>query len=140
MIGIANSWMRRRPSAKPWIYYAGLLVTLALNAAMPLDIFLGLPETVQGLAAGGLALSPVFFAGAIFAILLRNAKRPEQALAFNTAGALIGGFTENVSLLVGFNYLMLVAAAIYCASWVFTKRSLSRTAASRPVVGAAAGG
>jgi hypothetical protein len=55
-----------------------------------------------GRAAGVLVLSPVFFAGAILATLLRNAKRTEQELAYNTAGAPIGGFAENLSLLGGF--------------------------------------
>jgi hypothetical protein len=126
MIGIASFWVLKRPAASLWTYYAGLLAMLALNVATPLDSFLGLPQIIQGLAAGFLVLSPVFFAGAIFATLLRNARMPEQALAYNTAGALIGGFAENLSLLVGFNYLIVVAGIIYCTSWVFSERSLRR--------------
>jgi spermidine synthase len=127
MIGIANLWVSTHGPAKLGTYYAGLLVMLAANVVMPLDSFLGLPQIAQGLAAGVLVLSPVFFAGAIFATLLRNAKRPEQALAYNTAGALIGGLAENLSLLVGFSYIIVVAGIIYCASWVFSERSLRRS-------------
>jgi spermidine synthase len=133
MIGVANLWVLNRRPAGLRTYYAGLFVMLALNVATPLDSFLGLPQIAQGLAAGVLVLSPVFFAGAIFATLLRDAKRTEQALAYNTAGALIGGFTENVSLLVGFNYIIVVAGIIYCASWIFSERSLARSGGTVPL-------
>ena len=117
MILIANVVVLRfRPSGMA-VWYIGLAASLALNFAIPLDTFLGWSFVARAVAAGALVLAPVFFAGVIFATFFRGAKRPEQALAFNTAGAILGGFAESTSLLIGFQFLIVVAAAIYLASW-----------------------
>jgi hypothetical protein len=50
-------------------------------------------------------------------------KKPEQALAYNTAGAILGGIAETSSLLIGFQWLLAVAAVIYIASAMFGARS-----------------
>ena len=122
MILGANFWVLRRKPASLRPYYVVLLVTLVLNVAVPLDSFLGLPVAVQGIAGGILVFSPIFCAGLIFARLFATAARPEQALAWNTAGAMLGGFTESGSLLMGFQWLLAVAALIYVASWAFGAR------------------
>ena len=126
MILIANLLVLKAPSGRMPHYYVGLLTTLALNLVVPLDSFLGLPLLPRAIVAGTLVLSPVFFAGVIFAILLRQAKRPEQALAYNTAGAILGGFAESFSLLIGYQYLIALAAAIYLASWLVAVRTPTR--------------
>jgi SAM-dependent methyltransferase len=123
MILIANLCVLKRKPAGMAPYYAGLLGTLALNVAVPLDSFLGWPLPARAVAAGALVLAPVFYAGVIFAMLFRQAKRPEQALAYNTAGAILGGFAESSSLLIGFQYLLALAGAIYLASWALAARA-----------------
>ena len=117
MILLANLWVLKRKPASLTPYYWGLLLTLALNIIVPLDAFLGLPKLVQGAGAGALLLSPVFCSGVVFAVLFRTAAKPERALAFNTAGAMLGGLAECSSMLVGFQYLVAVAGVIYAASW-----------------------
>ena len=62
--------------------------------------------------------SPIFCAGIIFARFFGTAEKPEQALAYNTAGAILGGLTEATSMLIGFQWLLAVAALIYIASWI----------------------
>lgn len=121
MILLANLWVLKRRPACLAPFYWGLLLTLALNTVVPLDAFLGLPRLLQGIAAGILLLSPVFCSGVIFAMLFRTAAKPEQALAFNTAGAMLGGLAENASMLVGFQYLIAVAGVIYAASWACSR-------------------
>jgi SAM-dependent methyltransferase len=117
MILLANLHVLRRKPVRLGPYYVGLLATLALNVLVPLDSFLGLPIVAQGIAAGALVLSPVLCAGVIFAMLIRTAPRPEQALAHNTAGAILGGLAETASLLIGFQYLLVLAGAIYAGAW-----------------------
>jgi spermidine synthase len=128
MILIANLCvLKRRPqSLAP--YYGGLLATLALNLAVPLDSFLGWPPPARAVAAGALVLAPVFFAGVVFAMFFQQAERPEQALAYNTAGAILGGFAESGSMLIGFQYLLALAGAIYLASWALAARATARRA------------
>jgi hypothetical protein len=118
MILAANVWVLKRKPRNLTIFYVALLVALVLNVALPLDAFLGWPAAGQGVAAGLLLLSPVFCAGVIFAVLFKTAGNAVQALAFNTAGAILGGLAENTSLLIGFKWLLAVAAVIYVASWV----------------------
>lgn len=124
MILLANLWvLKGRPGAlRP--YYLGLLLTLALNLAVPLDSFLGLPRLLQGILAGALLLSPVFCSGVIFARLFATAGKPEHALAWNTAGAMLGGLAETSSLLIGFQYLIVVAGLMYAGSWLASRRWL----------------
>ncbi|MFB3777131.1 MAG: spermidine synthase [Bryobacteraceae bacterium] len=128
MILFANLWVLRRNPGRMTLYYAGLVATLALNVTVPLDSFLGWPLAARAVAAGALVLAPVYCAGIIFAMLFRRAKRPEQALAYNTAGAMLGGFAESGSLVIGFQYLLGVAALIYLASWAAAARTPSRPA------------
>jgi hypothetical protein len=122
MILAANLWVLKRHVAGVVPYYVALVLMLAVNIAVPLDSFLGWPRILQGVAAGALVLSPVFFAGVIFAKSFDKAKKPEQALAYNTAGAILGGIAETSSLLIGFQWLLAVAAVIYITSAMFGAR------------------
>lgn len=130
MILISNLRVLKNKDINLGRYYAGLLAVLALNVVIPLDAFLGLSSLVRAVAAGTLVLAPVFFAGVIFATLFRRAAHPEQALAYNTAGAILGGFAESTSLLIGFQYLIVIAGVIYVASWLAATRSGHRVSAS----------
>ena len=118
MILGANFWVLRRKPENLTPYYLVLLAALAVNMFTPLDVFLGLPLAVQGIAAGAMVTLPILCAGVIFARLFEKAPRPERALAYNTAGAILGGLTETVSLLIGFQWLLGVAALIYAGSWL----------------------
>jgi hypothetical protein len=132
MILIANLRVLRSKSVSLPRYYVGLLAALALNLAIPLDSFLGWPFAVRAVLSGALVLGPVFFAGVVFATLIRQSDKPEQALAWNTAGAILGGFAENASLWIGFQYLTAVAGLIYLASWWASRQTNRAWAASAP--------
>ena len=128
MILAANLWVLKRKPAGVTPFYFVLLAALIVNIALPLDSFLGWPQIVQGIAAGALVLSPILCAGVIFAKLFEKAARPERALAYNTAGAILGGLAETCSLLIGFQWLLAVAGAIYLASWVCRGRAVEKRA------------
>jgi uncharacterized membrane protein len=118
MILFANLWVARWSSGNPTWFYIALLIMLAGNIVVPLNAFLGQPRFVQGIVGGLLVFSPVFCAGVIFAGTIAQASKPDQAVAWNTGGAIFGGLAETLSLLIGFKWLMAVAALIYAASWV----------------------
>jgi hypothetical protein len=68
-------------------------------------------------------LGPVFFAGVIFARLFRQSVQPDVAFGSNVAGAVVGGLSESLSLLVGFRFLLLVAMGFYALSaWATAER------------------
>jgi SAM-dependent methyltransferase len=96
-------------------YYAGLLASLALNAAVPLHVFLG-GQALRTATACLFVFAPVLFAGIVFGAAFARVRDPEQALGANIAGALLGGFAENLSLLIGFRQLALLALAVYALS------------------------
>src|SRR2546426_4188704 len=113
MILIANRWTLKFQPANLWPYYAGLLATLGLNTLIPLDLFLGMNRSLQVTGACLLVLTPVLFAGVIFAASFKRTAEPDRAFGFNIAGAMAGGLAEYSSMLVGFRYVVLVAILFY---------------------------
>ena len=65
---------------------------------------------------------PVFFAGVIFAAAFRDSRKPDVDFGSNVAGIILGGLSEYLSLMLGFNYLLLVAIAYYVLSAVLRPR------------------
>jgi hypothetical protein len=122
MILVANLWTLRYKPAKLWPYYAGLLITLALNAVVPLDFFLGMSRGIQVLGSCLLVFAPILFAAVIFAASFKRTNEPDRAFGVNIAGALLGGLAEYSSMLLGFQYLVLVAILFYALSAVGLKR------------------
>jgi hypothetical protein len=116
MILVANLWTLRFNPARLWPYYAGLIVTLALNAIVPLDFFLGMSRSIQVLGSCLLVFTPILFAGVIFAASFKRTNEPDRAFGVNIAGALLGGLAEYSSMLLGFQYLVLVAIVFYALS------------------------
>jgi spermidine synthase len=116
MILFANLWTLRFRPARLWPYYLALLVTLALNTAVPLDFFLGMNRTIQVLGSCLLVFTPVLFAGVIFAASFKRTAEPDRAFGINIAGAMLGGLAEYSSMLLGFQYGVLVAILCYALS------------------------
>jgi hypothetical protein len=116
MILIANLFVLAvRPSSLV-PYYVGLFVALAASAIVPLDAFLGMSREVQIAGSCLLAFAPVMFAGVIFATSFSNAADADRAFGANVAGAMVGGLSEYSSMLLGFQYVVLVALAFYAVS------------------------
>jgi SAM-dependent methyltransferase len=99
-----------------WPYYIGLFATLAANAVVSLDVFLGLSPVVQIVGSCLLVFAPIFFAGVIFATSFAQTTAPDRAFGFNIAGAMAGGLAEYTSMLLGFQYLVFVALGLYALS------------------------
>jgi hypothetical protein len=104
-----------------WPQYAGLLLSLGLSAAVPLDAFLGLDRPLQVLASCALVFVPILFAGVIFATSFRRTEQPDLAFGWNIAGAMVGGLAEYGSMLLGFQHLVLVAIAFYVLSALLSR-------------------
>ena len=123
MILIANLWTLRSKPARLWPYYVGLLITLALNAIVPLDFFLGMNRSIQVLGSCLLVFAPILFAAVIFAASFKRTTEPDRAFGVNIAGALLGGLAEYSSMLLGFQYLVLVAILFYAISAIGLRRA-----------------
>jgi hypothetical protein len=104
-----------RPQRLGWSY-AALFAALAANFLVPLDVFLGLSRWAQVTAAGLLVFAPVACAGTVFAVSFARSRQPDRAFGANVAGAVLGGLAENGSMLLGFRYLVVLAAGFYALS------------------------
>jgi spermidine synthase len=127
MILLANLWTLKSRTPRLGLYYAGLFVTLVLNTLIPLDFFLGMNRTLQVTGACLLVFAPILFAGLIFAALFKRTAEPDRSFGFNIAGAMIGGLAEYSSMLLGFQYVVLVAILFYALSALGSRRSTSAT-------------
>jgi spermidine synthase len=116
MILAANLFVSRvRPSSLA-PFYAGLLIALAIDGFVPLDALLGWARGWQVAASCVLAFTPIAFAGVIFAVCFQRSTHPDRDFGANVAGALTGGLAENTSMLLGFQRLTLLIAALYLLS------------------------
>lgn len=97
-------------------FYVGLLLSLMASAIVPMDAFLGISRELQILGSCLLAFTPIFFAGVVFAVTYSHAVDADRAFGVNVAGAMFGGLSEYSSMLVGFQYVVLVALAFYALS------------------------
>ena len=118
MILIANLFVAIVRPSRLAGYYAALLASLVVSALVPMDTFLGMERTAQIAAASVLAFTPIFFAGVVFAVSFTRAVEPDRAFGANIAGAMFGGLAEYSSMLLGFQYLLFVAVALYIISIV----------------------
>jgi len=122
MILLANLYVLAVKPRKLMPYYALLILGLVVNALVPMDRFLALGVVARTVASCAVVFIPVFFAGVIFATAFRDSKRPDVDFGSNVFGIILGGLSEQLSLVIGFNYLLLVAVAYYLLSAVLRPR------------------
>lgn len=103
-------------------HYAALFICLGLNCLIPLHVFLAGNLLIRYVAPCLLTLSPVFFAGVVFAQTFRNSSRPDRDIGSNIAGAVLGGLAEYTSTVLGFRYLLVIAIGFYALSSLFKKQ------------------
>jgi hypothetical protein len=111
-----------------WPYYLFLTAALLVNAILPMSYFLNLPGTAKVVASCAVVFVPIFFAGVIFATTFGKSRHPDVDFGSNIAGVILGGLTENFSLMVGFDHLLLLAVAFYFFSAILgPKLSMTRS-------------
>jgi SAM-dependent methyltransferase len=118
MILAANLFVLKFRPVRLWPYYVGLMATLGLQCVVPLDFFLGMQRGVQIVGSCLLVFTPVLLAGVLFAVLFERTRHPDLGFGANIAGAMLGGLAEYFSMLVGFQYLTLLAILFYTLSLV----------------------
>jgi len=109
---------------KLWPYYVLLSAALVVNILVPMNRFLTLPGLEKVAASCAVIFVPIFFAGIIFGASFRDSNQPDVDFGSNIAGAILGGLSENLSLMVGFNNLLIIALCFYVLSAVLRRRVL----------------
>ena len=127
MILVSNLYVLAVRPRRLWPYYALLLAALFVNSVIPMDDFLALPGLSKVVVSCAVVFLPVFFAGVIFATAFRSSTRPDVDFGSNIAGIVLGGLSENLSLVVGFNHLLWIAMGYYLLSALLRPNGLSKT-------------
>ena len=122
MILLSNLFVLRFRPKRLWPFYALLIAALLVNIYVPMSEFLALPGASKVIASCGVAFLPIFFAGVIFVAAFRDSRQPDIDFGSNIGGVILGGLSENISLMVGFNHMLVLAIAYYVLSAVLKPR------------------
>ncbi len=106
-----------------WPQYALLAAALLVGFLVPMHTFLNLPGAQHILVPCAVVFVPIFFAGIVFAMAFRDSREPDADFGSNIAGAILGGVCESLSLMIGFNNLLVVALLFYGLSAVLNRRA-----------------
>ena len=113
---------RRWRTPRTGVLYALLAAALGVAALVPPDALLALPVVPRALTAVSVAFAPVLLANLVFAKRFAATADATSAFAANLLGAMLGGCLEYLSLIVGYQALLLLAGLLYAAAFVLLPR------------------
>lgn len=123
MILCSNVFVMVAKPIRLWPFYLLIAASLLVGTLVPMNTFLALPGTFRVVASCGVVFVPVFFAGIVFAMRFRDSRAPDIDFGSNIAGAMLGGLSESLSLVIGFNHLLILALLFYGVSGVMAARA-----------------
>jgi hypothetical protein len=112
-------WVRLPPSP---VLYAALICALGVAWFVPQEALLGLPLVPRFLAASALAFAPVYLANLIFAQRFAGVETATTAFAANLLGAMVGGTLEYLSLITGYQFLLILVGVLYGLAFITGRR------------------
>jgi spermidine synthase len=125
MILLSNLFVQLVKPQQLGVYYGFLAAALLLNAVVPMGVYLDLPSPAREVVSCTVVFVPVFFAGLIFAASFRGSDHPDVDFGSNIGGAILGGLSENLSLVFGFKNLIVLALIYYGLSAMFGWRRVA---------------
>jgi hypothetical protein len=93
-----------------------LLGLIALNYFVPVGRVTFASRVAESLFYGLLVFSPVFCAGLLFSSSFRRSSSTATDFGANLLGAIVGGVGEYLSLLAGYQFLLILVALCYLAA------------------------
>jgi SAM-dependent methyltransferase len=121
MVLAANLVAMRMSRFQTWLY-APLIATLLLLYFVKRDVILALSFDERLLWSLLAVPLPIFFAGLIFSTTFRQATIPSSLFGANLIGAMIGGFCEYLSMVMGNKNLMFLVIGAYLVSLALQMR------------------
>ena len=115
MVLAANVVAMRMRRFRMWLY-APLVATLLLLYLVKRDSILALSFDERLFWSLFVVPLPIFFAGLIFSTTFRQASNPSSFFGANLIGAMIGGFSEYLSMVIGNQNLMFLVIGAYLVS------------------------
>src|SRR3954466_15729450 len=115
---------------------AALLALIAVNYFVPVGRVTFDSRIAESLFYGLLVFSPVFCAGLLFSSSFKESSSTAEDFGANLLGAMVGGVGEYLSLLAGYQFLLILVAGCYLLAIVMRRGDLrARTVAARSVAG-----
>ncbi|GGK93583.1 hypothetical protein Sme01_58700 [Sphaerisporangium melleum] len=105
------------------VMYAILLGGLVLAALVPNAWLLGLPVPLRAVCAVVVAFLPIFAANVVFAKRFADTADATVAFGANLLGAILGGCLEYLSLVIGYEGLLVVAGLLYLGAFALLPRT-----------------
>jgi hypothetical protein len=101
---------------RPRLVGGVLLALLAVNYFVPVGTIAIENRMLESLVYSLLVFSPIFCAGLLFGSSIKRSEDVTVDYGANLLGAMIGGVAEYLSLLMGFQFLLILVAAFYVAA------------------------
>lgn len=118
---------------KPLFLYLALAVMLVLSWVIPNSYLLSLPAFARFMGASFLAFSPILIANLIFSSRFRYTTHSTEAFGANLLGAVLGGLLEYLSLIIGYQDLLLLVIGLYILAFSFNSPLGKRLALSKNI-------
>ena len=103
---------------------AALLALVALNYLVPVGRVTFDSRIAESLFYGVLVFSPVFCAGLLFSSSFKESSSTAEDFGANLLGAMVGGVGEYLSLLAGYQFLLILVAICYVVA-IATRRHIA---------------
>lgn len=110
---VANFIVSKIEVRRPWLVGAALLALLAANYAVPIGRIGFESRAAESLFYAVLIFSPIVCAGLLFGSAIKRSDSIGRDYGTNLLGAMAGGVGEYLSLVTGFNALLLVIGLAY---------------------------
>ncbi len=122
---VANWIVSRAEIIRPWLVGAALLALLALNYLIPVGRIGFESRAMESAFYAVLMFSPILCAGLLFGSAIKYSTSLPRDYGTNLLGAMVGGVGEYLSLLTGYNTLLLLIAVCYVGAVATRKRGHS---------------
>ena len=123
MAMIATFIVSKVEITRPWLVGGVLLALLGASYLFPVGRLAFSSLEAESVVYAALMFSPILCAGLLFGSSLKRTPDIPAAYGANLLGAMIGGVAEYLSLVTGFQTLLLVVGGCYVAALVSRPRS-----------------
>jgi SAM-dependent methyltransferase len=113
---LANWVVARVEIRRPRVVGAVLIALLAINYVVPVGTLAIGSRALESLVYSILVFSPILCSGLLFGSSIKRSGDVTVDYGANLLGAMIGGVAEYLSLLMGFQFLLILVAAFYLAA------------------------
>src|SRR5262249_5679099 len=122
-MALAATWVVSRVEIKqPWKVGAVLLALLGLSYLLPIGRLAFESLVLESAVYALLIFSRIFCAGLIFGSSLKRSKHVARDFGANLLGGMVGGVAEYVSLITGFQFLLVIIAGCYVLALLTRRR------------------